>query len=60
MTAIAAALSAACARFLLVYSGIGAQLWSRIEISNAFNRIAGVREGIALIQHGLSPYTGTV
>jgi len=52
------ALSAACARLLLVVLGVGERLWHRLEFSSPFSRLAGVREGLALAQHGLSPYAG--
>jgi hypothetical protein len=61
-TMISVTLSAAgalAARWFLAISA-GDLLASRIEISNAFNSMRGIREGLALMDFEMSPYAGMV
>ncbi|GIL63681.1 hypothetical protein Vafri_17704 [Volvox africanus] len=54
-----AALAGTSARVLLAWSGIGASLAWRIEVSTASNSNLELREGLALLRLGVSPYSGT-
>ncbi|KAG2491435.1 hypothetical protein HYH03_010221 [Edaphochlamys debaryana] len=56
---IQAALVAVAVRLLLTWTGIGAQLAWRPEVSTASNSALEVREGTALYALGVSPYAGT-
>ncbi|GLI59469.1 hypothetical protein VaNZ11_001352 [Volvox africanus] len=47
------------ARVLLAWSSIGASLAWRIEVSTASNSNLELREGLALLRLGVSPYSGT-
>jgi hypothetical protein len=44
----------------LVTSLVGDVLQSRMEITNAFVGMLGIREGLALMDLGLSPYQGAL
>lgn len=46
-------------RCILVLLDVHAQLSSRVEVANAFTRIAGIREGLELMKFGDSPYVGS-
>jgi hypothetical protein len=46
-------------RVVLVLTGIGRYFATRIEVSTPENGILPVKEGIALLRLGLSPYSGS-
>ena len=50
---------AALLRFILAALGIGDLLATRIEVSHAANGILSMREGITLMQRGVSPYSAS-
>ncbi|EFJ51630.1 hypothetical protein VOLCADRAFT_87261 [Volvox carteri f. nagariensis] len=56
---IYAAIVGTAARLLLAWSGVGAFLAWRIEVSTAANSNLELREGLALLRLGISPYTGS-
>lgn len=51
-----------CLIFLrwLVFWSYGDDLQQRVELSNAFNGFRGIKEALALLHYGVSPYSGTV
>ena len=59
MQAIGISTLAALLRLILAALGIGDLLATRIEVSHAANGILSIREGIALMQRGVSPYSGS-
>ena len=52
------AAAALAARAALALAGAGAPLLWRPEVSTPFNGLLGVREGLRMLQLGLSPYAG--
>ena len=51
--------AAVCLRAALVTSGLGHYLATRIEVSTPANGPMPIREGIALLGYGISPYAGS-
>lgn len=44
----------------LVFLSFGDDLQQRVELSNAFNGFRGIKEALALLHYGVSPYSGAV
>lgn len=44
---------------VIIFATLGDDLQHRVELSNVFNGLRGIKEAAALIRHRLSPYSGT-